>query len=63
MKTQKMMMMLGSILITLTLMAAIRAGFAGPQQPLPRIGTSAAVPAVAVAMTAPHRGLVATAAA
>ncbi|HVB84681.1 MAG TPA: hypothetical protein VND63_07380 [Rhodanobacteraceae bacterium] len=63
MKTQKMMMMLGSILITLTLMAAIRAGFAGPQQLLPRIGTPAAVPAVGVAMTAPHHGLVATAAA
>jgi hypothetical protein len=41
MKTQKLMMVMGSILITLTLMAAIRAGFAGPQPGA--IGTGASL--------------------
>ena len=51
MKTQKLMMVMGSILITLTLMAAIRAGFAGPQPEA--IGTGAA-------STTQGSGLVAT---
>ena len=62
MKTQKMMLVLGSVLITLTLMAAIRAGFAGPQPPQSRVGTSRTAPAIGVA-TAPAGSPLATTAA
>lgn len=53
MKTQKLMMVLGSVLITLTLMAAIRAGFEGPQPPLNATGASPAVSGTGVAAATP----------
>ncbi len=48
MKTQKLMMVMGSILITLTLMAAIRAGFAGPPPAAIGIGASSSTPVSAL---------------
>ncbi|MDE1958871.1 MAG: hypothetical protein KGI40_07290 [Xanthomonadaceae bacterium] len=50
MKTQKLMMVMGSVLITLTLMAAIRAGFAGPQPAT--IGTGASSTTQGVSLVA-----------
>ena len=60
MKTQKLMMVLGSVLITLTLMAAIRAGFDGPQPPLNPVGASPAVSPAGVAAATPDRSPLAT---
>lgn len=52
MKTQKLMMVMGSVLITLTLMAAIRAGFAGPSPTAIGIGASSSTPGSALVATA-----------
>ncbi len=52
MKTQKMMMVMGSVLITLTLMAAIRAGFAGPSPAAVGFGASSPTPGSGLVATA-----------